>query len=107
MRTACDTGAALLVAQARFGSMRLARCAGMNPAGVDLTVPDAGLRVLLWLPAGRDARRVARAAAAVGVDVYPLADYARRRMRPGLILGFAAVDERLIRTGVRRLASVL
>jgi len=87
--------------------MRLARCAGMNPAGVDLTVPDAGLRVLLWLPAGRDARRVARAAAAVGVDAYPLADYARRRMRPGLILGFAAVDERLIRTGVRRLAAVL
>lgn len=77
------------------------------PAGVTVTVPDAGLRVLLWLPAGRDARRVAVAAAAAGVDVYPLADYARRRTRPALILGFAAVDERLIRSGVRRLASVL
>jgi len=61
-----------------------------------------------FLPPGVDDQAAARAAAAHGVEVTPLSRYARRTMaRGGLQLGFAPVEPREIRRGVRDLARAL
>ncbi|MGH9379799.1 MAG: PLP-dependent aminotransferase family protein [Thermoanaerobaculia bacterium] len=75
-----------------------------------LEVPpvDAGLQTVGWLAPGLDAEAAARAAAARDVEVTPVGRYSRLGMaREGLQLGFAAVDEREIRRGVRELAVAL
>jgi GntR family transcriptional regulator/MocR family aminotransferase len=65
---------------------------------------DAGLYLRLVLADGLDEEAVARRAAALGVVVYPAGPYfARPVPKPGLILGYAALDEAGIREGIRRL----
>ena len=69
---------------------------------------EAGLQTVGWLCGGIDDRAAARAAHARGIEALPLSWYTRgRRMRAGLHLGFAAVDGREIRRGVRELAVAL
>jgi GntR family transcriptional regulator/MocR family aminotransferase len=70
----------------------------------------AGLHVLLRLPelSGRDVRRLREACRARGVGVYPAAPfYARPPARAELLLGYAALAEPAIRSGVRRLRQAL
>ncbi|HEV8630048.1 MAG TPA: PLP-dependent aminotransferase family protein [Thermoanaerobaculia bacterium] len=75
---------------------------------LDISPVEAGLQTAAWLPAGVDGEAVARQAAARQVEVTPLARYARRPLaRDGLHLGFAAVDRREIRRGVRELEAIL
>ncbi len=65
----------------------------------------AGLHLVAWLPDGWDAAHLSRRAAAHGVAAPPIAPYYQGgRARPGLMLGFAALDEATIVEGVRRLA---
>ena len=65
----------------------------------------AGLHLVAWLPDGWDARALAARAARLGVAAPPLAPYyLEGEGRPGLMLGFAALDEARIREGIRRLA---
>jgi DNA-binding transcriptional MocR family regulator len=65
---------------------------------------DAGLYLRIVLAEGLDEETVAREAAARGVAVYPARPYYQRDIaRPGLILGYAALDEAGIREGIRRL----
>ena len=65
---------------------------------------DAGLYLRLVLAEGLDEEAVARRAAELGVAVYPAGPYfARPVARPGLILGYAALDEAGIAEGIRRL----
>ena len=69
---------------------------------------EAGLRTVGWLQEGISAERAAQAAAKHDVEVVPLSRYAWGRVRrDGLVLGFAAVDERQIRRGVEQLARAL
>ncbi|HEX6087325.1 MAG TPA: PLP-dependent aminotransferase family protein [Thermoanaerobaculia bacterium] len=69
---------------------------------------EAGLQTAAWLPAGFEAESFASAAAARGVEVTPLSRHSRRALpREGVHLGFAAVDAREIRRGMRELAMVL
>jgi GntR family transcriptional regulator / MocR family aminotransferase len=69
---------------------------------------EAGVQTLGWLRGGLDAEAVARAAAEVGVEVIPLRRFVLETERPeGLLLGFAAVDDREIRRGVDALARAL
>ena len=69
---------------------------------------EAGLQTVGWLNEGVDDRAAAIACAERGIEVFALSRYARgRRMRPGLHMGFAAVDGQEIRRGVRELAGVL
>jgi len=69
---------------------------------------EAGLRTVGWLQAGISAERAARAAAERSVEVFPLSRYAYGRTKPnGLVLGFAAVDEKELRRGVEDLARAL
>jgi GntR family transcriptional regulator / MocR family aminotransferase len=80
---------------------------------LDLIGVEAGLQMAGWLRKGIDEGRVTAAAARRDVDVTPLSTYVRtgRRVangaRPGLQLGFAAVDPEEIRRGVRELGIAL
>jgi GntR family transcriptional regulator/MocR family aminotransferase len=75
---------------------------------LEIAVADAGLQTAAWLCGGIDGESAARAAAARGVEVAPLSRYSRRPMsRQGVQLGFAAVDARALRRGVRELAAAL
>jgi GntR family transcriptional regulator / MocR family aminotransferase len=73
----------------------------------DLAVPgpsDAGLYLRIVLAKGLDEESIARRAADLGVAVYPARPYfAQPVARPGLILGYAALDEAGIAEGIRRL----
>ena len=69
---------------------------------------EAGLQTAAWLCDGTDAESAATAAAKRKVDVTPLSRYAQGTLaREGLQLGFAALDVKEIRRGVRELARAL
>ncbi len=75
---------------------------------LELSNVEAGLQTAGWLRDGIDAQAVVTAAAARDLEMAPLSYYARTPLhRDGLQLGFAAVDGREIRRGVRELAGVL
>lgn len=81
-----------------------ARLAGL----VEISDIEAGLQTVGWLD-GLNAEEVAAAAAENGIEVTPLSRYVHHgaRVREGLKLGFAAIDGREIRRGVRELEKVL
>jgi GntR family transcriptional regulator/MocR family aminotransferase len=84
-------------------------CARQRLDGLlEISNVEAGLQTTGWLREGIDGESVAKSAAARNVEVTPLSRYAREAMpRDGLQLGFAAVDAREIRRGVRDLAAAL
>ncbi len=69
---------------------------------------EAGLYLLVRLAPGIDEGAVAQRAAKLGVAVYSAEPYYQRPVeRPGLVLGYAALDEAQIREGIRRLARAI
>lgn len=75
---------------------------------MEISSVEAGLQTVGWLGAGMSDVAVAKAAAERGVEVGPLSRYCRgRAAREGVQMGFAAVDERELRRGVRELAVAL
>ncbi|MCC6178688.1 MAG: PLP-dependent aminotransferase family protein [Chloroflexi bacterium] len=65
----------------------------------------AGLHLVAWLPDDWDAEALSEAATRYGVAAPPLAPYYLEGTgRPGLMLGFAALDEAHVAEGIRRLA---
>jgi len=75
---------------------------------LEISPIEAGLQTVGWLQKGISESAAAKAAQSRSVDVTPLSTYCRRPMsRPGFQLGFAAVDPREIRHGVRDLAAAL
>jgi GntR family transcriptional regulator/MocR family aminotransferase len=69
---------------------------------------EAGLQTVGWLQQGIDSEKARLAAEARKVEVIPLHLYSRAPMqRPGLQLGFAAVNVQEIRRGVQQLAIAL
>lgn len=70
---------------------------------------EAGMQFPAWLTRRRNDGALARALAKAGIAAAPLSRYVLepRHARPGLLLGFAAVEERHIRPASRRLAAVL
>jgi GntR family transcriptional regulator / MocR family aminotransferase len=82
-------------------SLRLAGLLEISPV-------EAGLQTAAWLCGGIDAESAAVAAAKRNVDVTPLNRYSQGTLtREGLQLGFAALDVKEIRRGVRELALAL
>lgn len=79
------------------------------PIACRLTGDAAGLHTPLLLPPGVDEQAVVRAAAGRGVGVEPLGhSYANPSAAPpGLLLGFAPMDESAIDRGLRRLGAAL
>jgi GntR family transcriptional regulator/MocR family aminotransferase len=75
---------------------------------LEILPAEAGLHLTAWLPPGANDRDVSDQAAAVGIIAPPLSAYTiDARIRPGLMLGYAALPARQIREGVRKLALVL
>lgn len=75
---------------------------------LEISQIEAGLQTVGWLGEGIEGEWAARAAAARGVEVFPVSRYSQGRVaREGLQLGFAAVDAREIRSGVQELATAL
>lgn len=75
-----------------------------------LDIPEItmGLDAPAFLPGDGDDKDVARLAAQAGIECLPLSLYARTHpLKPGLLLGFAAVGPEEIASGVRTLARVL
>ena len=69
---------------------------------------EAGLQTAAWLADGIDEGKAVAAAAERQVEAVPLSRYARKPMpRPGLQLGFAAVDEVELERGAQELARAL
>jgi GntR family transcriptional regulator / MocR family aminotransferase len=67
-----------------------------------------GLHLLGWLPPHVNDLELAHRAVAEGVEITPLSSFrARPGGRPGLLLGFAAFDEKQIRAGIERLAPLI
>jgi GntR family transcriptional regulator/MocR family aminotransferase len=75
---------------------------------LEVSKVEAGLQTTGWLTRGVTAESVAAAAAERSVEVTPVGWYALRgRAREGLHLGFAAIDAKEIRRGIRELEAVL
>jgi GntR family transcriptional regulator / MocR family aminotransferase len=75
---------------------------------MEISSIEAGLQTVGWLPRGVSARKVADAAAEHDVELIPLRDYTLGPTRAeGLQVGFAAIEPREIRRGVRKLAKIL
>ena len=75
---------------------------------VDVDAPDSGMNLIAWLPPATDEAAVVAALLANGLDVLPLSSCAiKRRLRPGLLLGFSGIREAELRDGVVRLRRVL
>lgn len=87
----------------------LMECGRQNLKGLlEISNVEAGLNTAAWLCGGIDEVSAAKAAAERGVEVTPLSLYSRGPLaRSGFQLGFAAVDPREIRRGVRELAAAL
>lgn len=75
---------------------------------LDISPIQAGLYTASFLRNGMNSRQAEESAAAHGVEALGLGRFTLNRPDPkGLILGFAAFDERTIRDGVMRLAAAL
>ncbi|HYM68489.1 MAG TPA: PLP-dependent aminotransferase family protein, partial [bacterium] len=75
---------------------------------LEISPIEAGLQTVGWLYDGIDGEAAAAAAAVRDVEVTPLSRYHRGPVdREGLQLGFAAVEAREIRRGVRDLVTAL
>jgi GntR family transcriptional regulator/MocR family aminotransferase len=75
---------------------------------LDISDVEAGLQTVAWLVRNIDGGSAAAAASEHNVEVIPVSRYCREPIeREGLVLGFAAVDAREIKRGVRELAAAL
>jgi GntR family transcriptional regulator/MocR family aminotransferase len=69
---------------------------------------EAGMHLIGWLPRGIDDRDVSRRAAEVNLKLAPVSAYCiDQKLRGGLLLGYTAFNEKLIKQGVKKLARVL
>lgn len=74
---------------------------------MDLRRTDSGIQLIGHFRAPRDDRMLARRAADRGVNVSALSlHYRHKPSQSGLVLGFAAANERAMRSGFERLAEV-
>ncbi len=75
---------------------------------LEISEVEAGLQTAGWLAPGLSDEAAAEAALRRGVEVTPLSRYTRGAVaRPGLQLGFASIEPKEIRRGVRQLALAL
>jgi GntR family transcriptional regulator/MocR family aminotransferase len=75
---------------------------------LEMKADDAGMHLVGWLPDDFDDREAARKAAAVNIRLSPISDHSiNPYQRSGLVFGYAAFDEKQIRSGVAKLTEVL
>jgi len=75
---------------------------------LDITVPEAGMHLVVWLPSGMSAQAAAQRAARYGLHMLPISQFSLRSLqRDGLVLGFASASQQELRAGVHTLALAL
>jgi GntR family transcriptional regulator/MocR family aminotransferase len=75
---------------------------------LELEEHEAGMHLLAWLPRDLDDCLVSQRAAQQGIEVQSLSSYCKQKPeRPGLLLGYAGVNDQEIREGIKRLTRVL
>jgi len=75
---------------------------------LEVTVPEAGMHLVVWLPSGMSAQAVAHRAAAYGLPILPISQFSLRSLqRDGLLLGFASASPQELRAGAQTLALAL
>jgi GntR family transcriptional regulator/MocR family aminotransferase len=75
---------------------------------LEVSLPEAGMELVGWLPPGKDDRRASELAAEVGIKAIPISRQSLEPLpRGGLLLGFAGTNEERIRQGVQALAAAL
>ena len=75
---------------------------------LEVDAAEAGMHLVGWLAAGTSDVEAARHCACQGIDVLPLSVCCVEKIRKhGLLLGYAAFDERSIIDGVQRMAAAL
>jgi GntR family transcriptional regulator / MocR family aminotransferase len=75
---------------------------------LDVSPAEAGMHLVGWLPEGVNDAQAAALALDHGVETRALSEYLlHEKMRPGLLLGYAAVGEAEIFAGAKRLARAL
>lgn len=73
-----------------------------------VTVPEAGMHLVVWLPSGMSAQAAAQRAAAYGLHILPISQFSLRSLqRDGLVLGFASASPQELRAGTQTLALAL
>jgi GntR family transcriptional regulator/MocR family aminotransferase len=91
-----------------YRARRDALATAARAAGLAVRATDAGLHLVCELPRGTDARAVAAAARARGVEAAPLAAFQQRgRAAPALVLGYGSVPPRRIRAAMSVLAEAI
>jgi GntR family transcriptional regulator/MocR family aminotransferase len=75
---------------------------------LEVAPAEAGMHLIGWLPRGIDDRVVSRRAAEANLKLAPVSAYCiEQRLRGGLLFGYTAFNEKLIRQGVKKLGRVL
>lgn len=75
---------------------------------LDVSLPEAGLELVGWLPRDKDDQQAVTLAEAAGVTVVAISRLCvEPPSRGGLLLGFAGIDEDAIQRGVKTLAEAL
>lgn len=75
---------------------------------LEVAPAEAGMHLIGWLPHGIDDQAVSRRAAKENLNIAALSAYCiNQKLRGGLLLGYTAFPERLIKQGVKKLARVL
>ena len=75
---------------------------------LEVTVPEAGMHLVVWLPKGMSAQAAAHRAAASGLHILPISQFSLRSLqRDGLVLGFASATPQELRAGIQTLALAL
>jgi GntR family transcriptional regulator/MocR family aminotransferase len=75
---------------------------------LEVTPAEAGMHLIGWLPPGIDDRVVSRRAAEANLKIAPVSAYCVDQiLRGGLLLGYTAFNDRLIKQGVKKLRRVL
>jgi len=66
------------------------------------------MHLIGWLPQDLDDRLVSQLVAQQGIDVQALSAYSEQKPeRPGLLFGYAGVNDQEIREGIKRVARVV
>ncbi|HLZ25489.1 MAG TPA: PLP-dependent aminotransferase family protein [Ktedonobacterales bacterium] len=74
---------------------------------VSIGPAEAGIHLLAGLPDGTDDTAITTRAQADGLAITPLSPHYGAAPRPGLLLGFGALDEERLAQGIRRLAPLV
>lgn len=75
---------------------------------VTLAPANAGMHLVAWLPASTDDQQISQSLAAAGITAHPVSAFAHSApLRPGLLLGYAAFPDEMLRESVVHMARVL